>query len=107
MSTSADALRKLSDHVRANEPAHAAYLASAAGYAALYADAADALLREVFPEGYLRSSQIVAILPLMDVKPDELKKKVEAVKASGIRVDAVFVCRRTMKVYFVNTDDGA
>ena len=94
----ADLRRSVAEMLRLEAKTVESYLDYAKRYADLIARHAETLCAELFPQNVHRGLRLLAALPLSRENPEQLKAKLEAVKAKT-KVCLVVPCPETMTVY--------
>ena len=95
--------RDIAEMLRSEGPVVDRYLEYAKRYAALAADHADAVVRDLWPKQAAKGYRLIAQLQLQKENPGELARKLEAV-ARKTTVTHVFACRHSLSVYVFGPD---
>lgn len=96
--------REIADMLRVDGPTVEKYLDYAKRYAGLAADHAEAVVRDLWPGQAEKGARLIAHLQLQKENPEELRRKLEAVRKKA-KVTHVFACRHTLSVYVFGPDE--
>jgi hypothetical protein len=91
--------REIAEDIRISGPDVNKYLEFAKRYSERVAAHAEVAASEVFPSVTYAGARLVASLPLAKVNPNDVVKKLEALRTSNTRVSHVFVCPHTLTLY--------